>query len=705
MLLVADVENKVTSVERFNAKGKKTVDIDNSPFNPDNYLVSTGLATKNPQGDWHPTYHFHSHIRLSPAYDKQRAFDYVQGQLDRCTLLIGHNVKYDLQWLWASGFQYDGPVYDTALAEYVLARGQKGIAFSLDASTGRRGVALKKGDLISEYWDAGIGFEAMPITIVEDYGRGDIISTGQLYDAQVVLYKDRDNSGLSKTLHLMNTFCRVLARMEYDGIKIDEEALASVETEFLEEQRVLRERMEQICRDVIGDTPVNLDSPEQLARVIYSRQLNDKKAWGQYFIKDGNPINRKISKEKFKRHIDNHTTIFQKTRAEQCPKCKGKGYIIKTKLDGSAFKRPNKCPVCDTTGFLYTPNGKVAGFKFNPADANWVSANGFSTSKEELSLLAATARSRKMEVAEDFLEGMIRLNAIGTYLDSFVKGIVRGVRMGGLLHCKFNQIATSTGRLSSSQPNMQNMPRGNTFPVKKAIVSRFKGGKIFEVDFSQLEFRCAAHLAKDEVAIKEINEGFDVHSHTAKVLTDAGEPRSRQEAKARTFAPLYGATQGSPAEMAYYEAFRTKYQGIARWHKDIEEMAIATKKLIIPSGREYYFPFCKRNSRGGATGSTKIRNYGVQGFATGDIVPWAVIIIYEALRSMKSVVINTVHDSIVIDVHPDELDIIVRVIDAALQTLEPKLLDYYGVSMLVPLLYEGKIGPNWMQGDDVDFSC
>ena len=86
-----------------------------------------------------------------------------------------------------------------------------------------------------------------------------------------------------------------------------------------------------------------------------------------------------------------------------------------------------------------------------------------------------------------------------------------------------------------------------------------------EADFAQLEFRVAAFLSQDMAAIDEVTTGFDVHSYTAQVISDAGQPMSRQEAKAHTFAPLYGASGfgRSPAEAAYYQQFTTKYSGVA----------------------------------------------------------------------------------------------------------------------------------------------
>ena len=75
-----------------------------------------------------------------------------------------------------------------------------------------------------------------------------------------------------------------------------------------------------------------------------------------------------------------------------------------------------------------------------------------------------------------------------------------------ILHANFNQCTTATGRLSSSNPNLQNMPKGKLFPVRKAFVSRFEDGQLLEVDYSQLEFRIAGILAKDEKIKQEFEQ-------------------------------------------------------------------------------------------------------------------------------------------------------------------------------------------------------
>jgi DNA polymerase-1 len=345
----------------------------------------------------------------------------------------------------------------------------------------------------------------------------------------------------------------------------------------------------------------------------------------------------------------------------------------------------------------------MAGFKFKPPTAKWASANGFSTSKNNLQLLEAGAKSRGMDDAVEFLSKVRRLSAVDTYLSSFVDGISNYTKQDGMLHVSLLQHRTSTGRLSGANPNMQNMPRGGTFPVKKVFVSRWDGGKVLEADFAQLEFRAAAYLSQDGVAINEVSTGFDVHAYTAKVITDAGQYTNRQDAKAHTFAPLYGASGygRTKAEAAYYEHFNDKYTGVASWHSRLAKEAITTQKIVTPSGREFSFPDVVRKANGRVSYFTQIKNYPVQSFATADIVPIALLHIDKLLDNMQSCVVNTVHDSIVIDVHPDEEDAVIQVIENTNNELPNLIALRWGINFNVPLLLESKIGPNWLDTKDV----
>jgi len=108
-----------------------------------------------------------------------------------------------------------------------------------------------------------------------------------------------------------------------------------------------------------------------------------------------------------------------------------------------------------------------------------------------------------------------------------------------------------------------------------------------------------------------------------------------------------------------------------------------------------------RKASGRVSHFTQIKNYPVQSFATADIVPIALLHIDELLKDKKSCIVNTVHDSIVIDVHPDEEQQVINVIDETNNALPQLIAARWGVNFNVPLLLEAKIGPNWLDTKDV----
>jgi hypothetical protein len=124
-------------------------------------------------------------------------------------------------------------------------------------------------------------------------------------------------------------------------------------------------------------------------------------------------------------------------------------------------------------------------------------------------------------------------------------------------------------------------------------------------------------------------------------------------------------------------------------------------KITTPSGREFAFPDVVRKSTGRVSHFTQIKNYPVQSFATADIVPIALLHIDELLKGLQSCIVNTVHDSIVIDVHPDEEAKVISIIDATNEALPKLIAARWGVNFNVPLLLEAKIGPNWLDTKDI----
>jgi DNA polymerase I-like protein with 3'-5' exonuclease and polymerase domains len=703
MILVLDCEHTTSRL----SDGK----LDYSPYNKDNRLVSVGYELRHLDGSlYQDGYFFFDHNHIPP--EKRDQPSDLQLILSHATVIVAHNAKHDVSWLLECGFDLrDTPIYCTQIGEYVLLRGVKPMEVGLEDSAKRRGVTEKGTDLVKQYLDDGVTFDNIPPDIVEKYGRLDVRACAELYIEQQKLYAQEENRCLVATRDMMNEFCAVLVDMERNGICIDTKALDEVEAEYLKEKQDLEVGLRDMVSHLMGDTPVNLGSPEQLSQVLYSRKVIDKGVWRETFNigtdQFGKALRRpRMSTSEFVKNVREQTLKLRKTRAEQCPVCAGSGRYYRTRKDGSQFKKQNICKECDGAGYQYIDLPSWAGLKLQPESIEDVSAGGFATDKETIERLIKLPQVRDNAEAVAFLKAIVRINAIDTYLSSFVGGIRKGLKKVGelyLIHPRFNQTVTSTGRLSSSDPNFQNQPRSKTFPIRKCIVSRFPGGSILEGDFSTLEFTVAGCLSGDPQIAKDIAESFDVHSYTASVLTESGQPTDRQGAKPNTFKPLYGGVTGTPAEQAYYKAFAIKYARVTQWHKELQEEAIRTKRIRLPSGREYGFPNVARNRYGGATGATKIKNYPVQGFATADLVPLANILVRRRLKELglRSLLINTVHDSLVMDVYPGEERICIKLLAECMLAVQEEATRRWNYTLSIPLGCELMIGPNWLSKKEV----
>ena len=689
MKIVLDVENTTTKRD-----GKLHLD----PFEPDNSLTLVGVSDYL---DNDTTIFVFDHKEKTIEDDD--ADKRLQKVLDNTTLLIGHNLQYDLQWLWACGFKYDGEIFDTMLGDYILQRGQKG-SVSLENCAIRHNLDMKKSDTLKNYFTRGFQTDNIPLDELSEYLKQDLRVTRELYWKLMDEYAKPESQSLVNVRDINNKVCKTLARMYMNGFAVDKDALAQVRKDFEDELLDIENRLNTFVKKLMGDTPINLNSPEQISQVIYSRILHDKKKWAVAF-------DNADTKEDFRKAVKENSSMMVKTKASVCKTCNGEGKIRKIKKDGTPFAKPSRCVDCDTRGYKLTKLKEMAGLGFFPPSKAWVSANGFSTSKGNLEGLINIAKAKDLTYAESFLSDLKRQSAVSSYLSAFVEGITIHTKNDNRLHVKLLQHRTATGRFSGADPNMQNMPRGGTFPVKKVFVSRWNcdkfgmKGKILEADFAQLEFRVAALLSQDKVAMKEVSTGFDVHSYTAKIISEAGQPTTRQEAKAHTFAPLYGATGfgRTKAEAEYYTHFMDKYKGIAKWHKKLGDEAINLGRVKIPSGRQYAFPDVERRASGAPTHFTMIKNYPVQGFATGDIVPIVLLEIEKLLKidNLKSMLVNSVHDSVVLDVHPAEVDKVLNIIRQVNNNLKIIIESHYDIDVNVPMLLESKIGDNWLDVRDV----
>ena len=217
MKIVIDVENTVTKRD-----GRLYLD----PYEPTNKLVMVGCRDDNGN---------------ESIYDMDSGFVGVQDILDKATVLIGHNITYDLMWLWECGFKYNGVIFDTMLAEYVLSRGNPDkYSLSLEACAERHELNTQKQDTLKEYFAKGMGVDEIPKDELKEYLQADLRATQELCASQ---YKQLLNSSLMDTVILTNKVAMTLARTHRNGFKVNQDVLESVRKEFEKEKIEIEERL------------------------------------------------------------------------------------------------------------------------------------------------------------------------------------------------------------------------------------------------------------------------------------------------------------------------------------------------------------------------------------------------------------------------------------------------------------------------------
>ncbi len=363
MITTLDVENTITVRD-----GKKHLD----PFEKGNTLVMVGIKHLDQESQ---VYTF-DHSEMSVNVDKYR--HNVQEALNKTTLLIGHNISHDLLWLWECGFKYTGKVFDTMLGEYILLRGITN-PLDLGSVAMRHNSPVQKQDVIKDYLKRGISVRDIPHATLSEYLCHDLGATEWIYKSIQNKLQQPEYAGLAGTMDLTNEVTVVLARMYQAGFKVDMEALGQVRHQFITEKSDIEKYLNDQVHKLMGDTPINLNSPEQLSWVIYSRKPLDKTRWVS-------AITPYMSDADFKVAVKQNFATLYKTKAIQCSDCSGVGSIYKVKKDGSAFKRATKCNACNGSGFIYEQTKDVAGLKFTAPNSKWASANGFSTSKDNLGI-------------------------------------------------------------------------------------------------------------------------------------------------------------------------------------------------------------------------------------------------------------------------------------------------------------------------------
>jgi len=274
----------------------------------------------------------------------------------------------------------------------------------------------------------------------------------------------------------------------------------------------------------------------------------------------------------------------------------------------------------------------------------------------------------------------------------------------GRIHTSFNQTVTATGRLSSSDPNLQNIPirTDEGREIRKAFVPKNKW-HLISADYSQIELRILAHCSEDEILIKAFMEDEDIHTRTAEevfqVFPSFITTELRQQAKTINFGIVYGMSPFGLSKQleisqkmakAYIDNYFARYKGVKKFMESTIEEARKTKQTSTILGRIRLLPDINHSNRNIRQFAERTAiNTPIQGSAA-DLIKVAMIKVDQALKEkkLKSAMLLSVHDELIFEVPPDELTMIKKLVKEIME----------GVwDLKVPLKVNVASGENWAQ--------
>jgi DNA polymerase-1 len=349
----------------------------------------------------------------------------------------------------------------------------------------------------------------------------------------------------------------------------------------------------------------------------------------------------------------------------------------------------------------------LAGRTFNPNSPRQLAQVLFEDLKlESVKKTPGGAPSTDVEVLEELaaqhqvvarvLEHRQLVKLKGTYVDG-LRALVNPTT--GRVHTCFNQTGTATGRLSSSEPNLQNIPIRMELGrrIRKVFVPSNPGHRFLAADYSQIELRILAHLSGDPVLIDAFQRGEDIHARTAREVFGTVTPELRNRAKAVNFGLVYGMTDyglsrdlGVPVAEAsrYIERYFQRYVKVQEYFGEVLEQARSRGYVSSLLGRRRYLPELSSSNRQTRSFAERAaRNSPIQGSAA-DLIKLAMVQVHRELkaRSLRGRMILQVHDELLFEAPPEELLEIAEVAREAM---------IGAIRLVVPVTIDLKVGPNW----------
>ena len=320
---------------------------------------------------------------------------------------------------------------------------------------------------------------------------------------------------------------------------------------------------------------------------------------------------------------------------------------------------------------------------------------GYSTNAEVL---------EKLKNQHPIIPAIMDYRVLTKLKSTYVDGLMKEVRSDGRVHTTFQNMVTATGRLSSTEPNLQNIPVRTDLGVEiRKMFVPSPGCVLVDADYSQIELRVLAHMAQDDAMGDAFVSGEDIHTATAAQVfgVDIREvtPLQRRHAKAVNFGIVYGISEFSLAEdigvsryeaRAYIDNYLANYHGVRDYMKNVVAEAKERGYTLTLFGRRRYIPELKSSNFNIRSGAERIAlNTPIQGTAA-DLIKLAMIRVENALKEAypQAKLLLQVHDELIVECPEEIAEPVAKLVSREMECI---------ASLSVPLLAEAKTGKNWFE--------
>lgn len=750
-----------------------------SPFDARNYVVQIGWSVNG--GARHEKYYKEHH--------REHVLPDIIDELGAGDVMNGFNIKFDLMWVWndprfQAALKRGLTIYCGQYAEYLLGGMVQEVQMCAMNDIAEKYGGGCKLDAVKDMWEAGYLTSQIPQDLLTDYligdGEdiiGDIQNTWLIYCGQVKRMKEEMTPEFRKMLRMRMDGLLATTEMEWNGMYIDEVAAAELREQAVTELAQAEKDLYSFIPELPPELEFNWGSNPHKSCLIFGGVVKYQK-WCAHTDENGNILyaKKKEALPLFTINGEQHAVPL-----DQCKKAgthyvmevpdgtpnlflhKGKCYLLQDRYVSGKREGDGKTKqvdVPDTTkpkGALKDHFYRFKGYvkpnkKWKTESTDAYGEPMYSTGADIIEELAAlglpftVALGRRTKLSKD----------LGTYYWTVdnkgnKKGMLTLVGQDGIIHHKLNHTSTVTSRLSSSDPNLQNIPRGTTSNVKKMFKSRFGAqGLMAEIDYSQLEVVVMGVLSRDKQLRADLNARIDFHCK--RLAAKLGEPYEdvlrkakkdethpdharyaamRTSAKEFSFQRAYGAgvdavvqsTGMSKADVeALIAAENILYPTVAEFDRKLEQIINMSRvpsanKLFIegvaftqgqghwdsPTGTRYLWKegitpeFMHKHGKYVGFSPTERKNYPVQGFG-GEIVQ---AICGKVFRFMlendrfggKVLLVNTVHDCILLDGDKDLIPTVARQVQKIMESV-PEVFNtaFPALQIDVPFPCETEVG-------------